>query len=452
MHKKRENLQAASTLDLAVGEQMLEERRAWLNEREELVRFREQQLEARAGAEAATAERERLVVQIREANEKLVLASLRAQELAEEAIVARAAADDIAERFRSLVLTSSSLVWRATSAGRVELEHVSWRKLTGLPVSDDEWGWLDAIHPLDRDRVRAAWDDAVASAKPYECQHRIRSRKGGFAWVLARAVPIVKSGTVCEWIGMMTDVTDRVRVEEARDLFIGILGHDLRNPLTSIVGGLDLLRELPEPYARTIARLVRSSGRIQVIVRDLLDFARGRLGGGIPIVPRACDMAVIASDVIEESKQAHPKRTFRFEGTGDLTGDWDPARIEQVISNLVGNAVVHGLDPVVVTSRPEGDHVITSVHNRGTPIPDALLPTLFEPFTRAAYMTEEGQAASGVGLGLGLYISNEIVHAHGGTFSVSSSAHEGTTFTFALPRIVPRRARTTTDEQLVLAR
>jgi PAS domain S-box-containing protein len=368
-----------------------------------------------------------------------VVSSLQAQQLADDAIAARGAADDIAERFRSLVLTLSSLVWRATADGRLELEREPWRTLTGLEVSDDEWGWLDAIHPLDRDRVRATWHEAVAAAKPYACQHRIRSSKGGFVWVLARAVPILRSGTVREWIGMMTDVSDRVRVEEARDLFIGILGHDLRNPLTSIVGGLDLLRDLPAPSARIIARLVRSTGRIRVIVRDLLDFAHGRLGGGIPISPGPCSMASICRAVVDENKQAHATRAIRFRGSGDLSGKWDSDRIEQVISNLVSNAVVHGLDPITVTSRSEDDLIVTSVHNRGEPIPDALLPTLFEPFTRGAYLREDGRSTSDAGLGLGLYIVNEIVHAHGGTLSVSSSADDGTTFTFALPRSGSRR-------------
>jgi signal transduction histidine kinase len=256
----------------------------------------------------------------------------------------------------------------------------------------------------------------------------------------------MRSGTVREWIGMMSDVSDRVRIEEARDRFIGILGHDLRNPLASIVAGIELLRGLPEPLAGTVVRVARSAHRIESIIRDLLDFARGRLGGGIPVAPRPCDMRLICNEVVEEMTQAYPTRSIRFEGTGDLRVEWDADRIEQVISNLLGNAIKHGADPVTLTSRAEADHVVTAIHNQGPPIPDAVIPTLFEPFTQAEQQLDGGRD----GLGLGLYIASEIVRAHAGTLIVSSSPQAGTIFTFMLPRIVPRRARTTTGGEPVV--
>jgi PAS domain S-box-containing protein len=460
MDKKREEEQAIAAADLAAREQMLNNRSVWMNardsaaakrdsaitDREELVRLREAELEARREADVARAERERLLVQIRDVNEKLVLASLQAQALADDANAARAAADDNAERFRSLVWTLSALVWRATADGRFDVDREAWRKLTGESLSEDEWGWLDAVHPLDRDRVRDTWNEAVACAKPYACQHRIRSRKGGYAWVTARAVPIARSGIVREWIGMMSDISDRVRVEEAREQFIGILGHDLRNPLASIVAAVGILSDLPEPFARTVMRVARSAHRIDTIIRDLLDFARGRLGGGIPIATLPCDMRVICEEVVDEMKQAHADRSIRFEGIGDLRGQWDPDRIEQLISNLIGNAVMHGADPITLTIRGDGDRVVTNVNNRGPSIPDGAIQTLFEPFTRASQNTRDGHQ----GLGLGLYIASEIVRAHAGTLTVSSNASDGTTFTVILPRVVPRRHRTTTGEEPIL--
>lgn len=473
MEKKREEKPGTTAGDLAAREQMLDNRSAWINardaanakrdsaiaEREESVRLREAELEARREVDAVRAQRERLLVQLREANEKLVLACMQAQQLADDAHVARAAAvksadaahaaqaaaDENAERFRSLVMTSSALVWRATADGHFEVDREAWRKLTGSYPLDGEWGWLEAVHPLDQDRVRENWKHAVATSAPYACQHRVRQRKGGYAWVISLAVPIMRSGTVREWIGMMSDISDRVRLEEARDRFIGIVGHDLRNPLAAIVAGIDALGDLSEPYTRTIVRVARSAHRIEVIIRDLLDFARGRLGGGIPVTPRASDMRRICTEVVEEIKQAHPARTVEFEGIGDLRGDWDPDRIEQVVSNLLGNAIVHGADPIVVTSRAREDEVVTTVHNQGPPIPEDVLPTLFEPFTRAGHELQH----SDEGLGLGLYIAHEIVNAHGGTLTVSSVAGKGTTFTFVLPRSVPRRARTTTGEESV---
>jgi PAS domain S-box-containing protein len=398
-------------------------------------------LDLRKQGDDARAERDGLLAQIREVNERLVVAIVEAQQLADEANAARIAADHNEERFRSLIQTSSALVWQATSDGRVQVDADTWQRFTGGAPQPGAWGWLEAVHPDDRDRVRQDWIEAVASARTYTCQHRIRSREGGYAWVVARAVTVPSTGAVREWIGMLTDISDRVRVEQAREQFIGILGHDLRNPLAAILMAVELLGELPAPHAAVVARVGRSAHRIEAMVRDLLDFARGRLAGGIPIAPRSCDLLTVCSEVVEEIKQAYPDRAIRLEATGGLRGEWDPDRVEQVISNPVGNAVAHGTGPVCITARDEGDDVVTTVHNHGMAIPAALLPILFEPFTRSA---PADAGAPRKGLGLGLYIANEIVHAHGGTISVVSRDGEGTTFTIRWPRrALHPRARTT---------
>ena len=422
-------------IEISVREIAAATRDRALEQREELVRLRELALDARREAEDARAERERLLGQLREANEKLITAIVEAQQLADEANAARAAAAHNEERFRSLIYTSSALVWQATAEGRFEVDPETWRQFTGVDVGPGDAGWLGAVHPDDRERVRQAWTEAVATATPYTCQHRIRSRGGGYAWVVARAVPVPKTGIAREWIGMMTDISDRMRVEQSREQFIGILGHDLRNPLGAILMAVEILGDLPEPYAATVARVARSGRRIEAMIRDLLDFARGRLASGIPVAPQPCDLRTVCSAVVEEVRQVHPDRAIRFEAAGDLRGEWDADRVEQVVSNLVANAVTHGTGPVRVTARDDGDEVVTTVHNDGHPIPAVVLPILFEPFTRPAPETD---GAGSKGLGLGLYIASEIVHAHGATISVTSTASQGTTFTIRWPRSVPR--------------
>jgi len=250
--------------------------------------------------------------------------------------------------------------------------------------------------------------------------------------MLARAAPVPTQGPVREWIGMMTDVSDRVRVEEARERFIGILGHDLRNPLGAILMGVEVLGDLPEPHTHVVTKLARSAHRMAALIHDVLDFAHGRLGGGIPVAPTPCDLREVCNDIVEEMRQAYPARVISFEAVGDLRGEWDPDRVEQVLSNLLGNAITHGAGPIHVTIRDQGDEVVTTVHNDGPPIPDALIPTLFEPFTSTAQ--DSSTPGGHEGLGLGLYIASEIVHAHGGTIAVSSTQGEGTTFTVNLPR------------------
>lgn len=381
---------------------------------------------------------QRFQLQMRDANEHLVIAGVQAQQLTDDANAARAQADANEERFRTLVTTSTALVWQATADGRVHVDHESWRKLTGEGPGQGEWGWLEAVHPKDQDRVREAWVAAVATASPYTCQHRIRRGEGGYVWMLAHAAPIPKSGPVREWIGMMTDVSDRVRVELARERFIGILGHDLRNPLNAILMGVELLGDLPDRQAKVVTNIRRSVHRMEAMIHDVLDFARGRLGGGIPIAPKPCDLFQICDEVVQEMKQAYPDRVIVFEATGDLQGEWDPDRVEQVLSNLVGNAVTHGTGSIRVTARDEGDEIVTTVHNQGQAIPAAVIPTLFDPFMRVA-QNGDGTQSAPEGLGLGLYIVSEIVQAHRGTIFVSSVQGEGTTFTIRWPRT--RRGR-----------
>jgi signal transduction histidine kinase len=219
------------------------------------------------------------------------------------------------------------------------------------------------------------------------------------------------------------------RAEEStrlKDKYIGILGHDLRNPLSAISNSAHLLLragDLPERHRKTATRILRASDRMGNMIRDVLDFTRGHLGGGIPVEPTTGDLADICHRVVDETKAVHPEREIVFAARGDLHGTWDRARLEQVVSNLVGNAVRHGEGRIVVEAVGEESEIVLRVQNGGPPIPAAQLPTIFEPFKRGPETMRGSE-----GLGLGLYIVREIVRAHGGTVQVRSSAHEGTTF------------------------
>jgi phosphoserine phosphatase RsbU/P len=216
---------------------------------------------------------------------------------------------------------------------------------------------------------------------------------------------------------------------QRNDTNIGILAHDLRNPLAAIVTGAHMLARLPEApeKAHRIAeRINQSARRMTGMIRDILDYTRGRLGGGIPLNRQPTDLAALSRSVIDEIRAGYPAARIEVEMAGKLIGDWDPARIEQALSNLIANAVQHGGPDVrLVATEAEPDAVVVTVRNGGRPIPEAQLPTLFEAFKKG-----EGNPA---GLGLGLFIAREIVHAHQGSIGVTSSA-EGTEFTFRLPR------------------
>jgi signal transduction histidine kinase len=228
-------------------------------------------------------------------------------------------------------------------------------------------------------------------------------------------------------------LAERQRTAEFQERFIAILGHDLRGPLSSIVMGLQILGTMPAaPQAGTVLdRLGRSASRMTRMIEQLLDVARSRRGGGIPVRPAPANLGKIVRDVVDEARSAHPDRPLVVTTAGDLEGVWDPDRLGQVVSNLVENALRHGAADVEVRVTVEGDaHAVAlSVHNGGSPVPAGLAPVLFDPFRRG-----DGDAARSSGLGLGLYIAREIAVAHGGTIDFASSEAEGTTFTLRLPR------------------
>ncbi|MEY4576985.1 MAG: hypothetical protein RL701_1688 [Pseudomonadota bacterium] len=212
---------------------------------------------------------------------------------------------------------------------------------------------------------------------------------------------------------------------------MAVVGHDLRNPLEVILMTAELLKSHASPDVHKSAeRLHRSGTRMRQIIDELLDVARARLGGGIPIEPRNADLAQIAKAAVAEAEAGHPGRQVQLRAEGDFCGHWDTARLEQVFSNLLGNAMRHGTGATEVQVALEADpqSVTFCVHNSGH-IPPELLPRIFQPFQTS----RESRAQAG-GLGLGLYIVEQIVLAHDGSVAVESTAEQGTTFRVQLPR------------------
>ncbi len=223
------------------------------------------------------------------------------------------------------------------------------------------------------------------------------------------------------------------RVEFEQQL-VGIVSHDLRGPINAIQLSAQVLlkEELPPLAHRTAARVLSSAQRASRLIHDLLDFTQARLGSGIPIRRQQVDLHQVARGVVEEVETAHPTRTLRFYASGVAEGAWDPDRIAQVVGNLLVNAVVYSPEGTEVTVRSEGraGEVRLHVHNEGEPIPESVRARLFEPFkSRGARRT--GQDAS---VGLGLFIVDQLVRAHGGRVQVRSQPREGTTFTVVLPK------------------
>jgi PAS domain S-box-containing protein len=310
------------------------------------------------------------------------------------------------------------------------------------PVTMNDF--YNGLHPDDRDRVAAVYAAAADPARRelYDVEYRTIGKEDGIVrWVAAKGRGVFDENGRCQRvIGTAIDITERKLAQEERiarqledaelrDQFIAVLGHDLRNPLASVAASTQMLIRRPE-RASEIAELVeRSIARMSELIENVLDFARGRLGGGF-VIRRDRDRPLrpILLQVIDEIREVHPEREVTFDIDLREPVECDPQRIAQLLSNLLGNAIVYGTPtaPVQVRARAEGGQFRLSVSNAGEAIDSSSLEKLFLPFFRGKVR------GSRDGLGLGLYICSEIAKAHGGTIDVTSNS-EMTCFTLQMP-------------------
>jgi len=232
---------------------------------------------------------------------------------------------------------------------------------------------------------------------------------------------------------LMRELQDRTETLHLNEMFAAVLGHDLRTPLSALVTGAQLLQHqsTDESVQRIAARMLSSGKRMTRMIEDLLDLTRARLAGGIPITRARTDLGALVAKVVQEQQANHPERQIEVTQCGDLTGEWDPERLAQVTSNLIGNALVHGEGEAAVRVRLDGtaaDAVSLSVANAGT-IDPTVLPHLFDPFRGGE---RNGRQR---GLGLGLYIAQQVIRAHEGTIDVRSARGEDVVFSIKIRRV-----------------
>ena len=388
-----------------------------------------------------------------ELRRKRSLADERARRLLAEGSLAEVrAAEERARRselrYQLAARATRDVIWEWNPITGEVLHSPSFETFFGYAQQDVgdriKW-WTGQIHPEDRDQVLPALREAIeGKAGEWRGEYRLRRADGTWAHVVNRC-QIVRDeeGRAIQVVGALQDVSEHKRLEEEarqRTAFerqlIGIVSHDLRNPLNAIslaAGALLKSEDLEERHRRNAIRVLTAAERATRMIRDLLDFTQARQGGGIPLNRRAADLHELVHTVLDEVQATHPERTLLVEQSGDGTGAWDPDRLAQVITNLLGNAIQYSPPdaPVKVTTRGEVDAVVLEVHNAGPPIAPELLGRIFEPMERGSH-TQPGR--SGRSIGLGLFIVRHIVLAHGGRVSVRSLVEEGTTFTVLLPR------------------
>ncbi len=272
--------------------------------------------------------------------------------------------------------------------------------------------------PILRSCVAQLWLRSQPATSPSDLESLIR---------FDEAIDFALTESVAEFMG---------RLDRSRGTFLGILGHDLRDPLSTVILGGQLLLEggIDDATAReVVARIVATGERMHHLVADLLEAVRTQLGGQIPIQRREADLGDTVRNIVGEFTTAHPDRDVHVSISGDSRGQWDDKRIGQAVANLAANAFRYGADgtPIGISVAAD-DEVTIAVHNDGPAIPEERRVSLFDPFV--SVNAGDAAAEDSQRLGLGLYIAKAIVDGHGGRIAVDSTPERGTTFTIHLPR------------------
>jgi len=316
-------------------------------------------------------------------------------------------------------------------------------------------------HPNFPNGPQRTWDDWVAYEArlnwvlpkypdPVVCAYETSKYNGAMVMDLLRTHPAVIAGGQLHSNPffvppdeLLTRLRDRAiskaepAAEPSDQQALAIVSHDLRSPLSAIMMGASVLKResgLSAEAVRIAKRILVSAQRMEAIISDLLDLTKVRLGGGIEMKRTPTDAHELCRRIVEELQAGYPGREIRLRVEGDGNGRWDASRLEQVVSNLVANALQHGPEDAAVTVDSEGSEGqwTLSVHNLGEPIPPEVLPHLFDPFRRGH--DAHGGPPGRRHLGIGLFIVREVVQAHGGTIDVTSGFAEGTRFVVRLPR------------------
>ena len=329
----------------------------------------------------------------------------------------RSSQTDIQQADKSKGLGEGGKTQRGKNSDRIDTAshlHALSRVSSGF-----ELGGLVAEYRALRASVTQLWIQSEPNADPHHLQDIIRFNEG---------IDQLLGESVGSYVHS---------VESSRQCFLGILGHDLRNPLASATMVAQMLANttrIDSRFAELASTLRASLTAMGKLINDLLDFSGTRLGSKMTMVPELMDLRALCQEVIDEMQAAYPAHEFQLvsENDGQMTGEWDGARLRQMISNLLGNAVQHGFasTPITLSMLSDGPDVSLAFHNQGPAIPEAALGVIFDPMKR--HQPTEASTPPG-SFGLGLFIANEVASAHGGSVAVVSALDE-TVFTIQLPR------------------
>nr|WP_274622457.1 ATP-binding protein [Myxococcus fulvus] len=359
-------------------------------------------------------------------------------------------------RFRNMADHAPVMLWVTDVTGRSLYLSRSWYEFTGQTEAEGlGFGWLGAVHPDDAERAGAVFLAANAEHLPFQLDYRLRHRSGQYGWAIDSASPrFGPAGEFLGYIGSVIDISDRKQVEQdrerllsamdeairIRDEFLAVASHELKTPLTPLHLKLQTLarvaregrrQELLERLPADLEVMQRQVKRLSTLVGELLDVTLIS-GGQLRLEPEPVDLGALLHEVaLRFNAESQRTRTPIHTELGEVVGQWDRARLEQAVSNLLSNALKYGEGhPVHLRTGRTAEHAWFSIRDEGIGIPPEAMDRIFEKFERAVSERHYG------GLGLGLYVTRQNVRAMGGTIDVRSTPGQGATFTVHLPRRV----------------
>jgi len=340
------------------------------------------------------------------------------------------------EYFRYLANNIPVIIWTANTDGNLDYVNHRWCEYTGLDLEESKTNQSELVHPDDLETSSGAWRQALRYKQKYEQEFRFkRNSDGTYRWHYAQAIPFKdEQGNITAWIGTSIDIDDQKKQLERKDEFIGVASHELKTPLTSLKGYLQLMKQqenLPDPVKSFISKANISLVKLERLVDELLDVSRIK-AGKLEFSKHIFDLAELVNLCVENSGIMYPLFTIKKELQGNLMIMGNEERIEQVFMNLINNAVKYSPESkeIVVRTESDGKSAKVSVIDFGVGMSEQDQKLVFERFYRA-----NGNNYLTPGLGMGLYIASEIVKEHNGEIKVESRLNEGSVFSFLLPLI-----------------
>ncbi|MEJ6981790.1 PAS domain S-box protein [Pedobacter sp. P351] len=358
-----------------------------------------------------------------------VVGEITERKLAEEAL------KQSEKRFRLMAETMPQKIFVTDAKANLLYLNPQWEKFTGYSIEEiNKLTLSHFIHPDDLKENLKRWKDAVENSDEFQFEHRFKAKDGKYYWHLTRALALQDSSQNNMWIGSITDIDEQKKNEQKKDEFISIASHELKTPITSLNGYLQILSRRAESeklfsVSDLIVKTQRQAHKLSSLISDLLDVSKMQ-AGKMNYNFAEFNFAEIIDDAITDSRNNYPSHTIKLNGNHDVLVFGDKHRLEQVLSNLLSNAAKYSpdSDEILLIIKTSGEMLTLSVQDYGVGIPEEKAPYIFNRFFRV-----EDTSFKFSGLGIGLFISREIIQRHKGKLYFDSKVGEGSTFTFTIP-------------------